>query len=119
MQKEVLTVLGLFSRKQDLDMELLPPPPPFPDIEPTKPIGKSTQKKEKKETTKIVLKQREGVKDILAQATQYETSEPEDFLSMRAPNEVISVDDMLQDGEEITGAITEAKKPESLLSLIK
>ena len=118
MQKEALAVLGLFSKRDDSDLELLPPPPPFPDIEPTKQKAKEkgTQKKGKEEQTKIVLKHRENVNDILAEASRPEGSEPEDFLSMDIPKESISVDELLQDGDEIEQAINDAKQPKKTSS---
>ncbi len=108
MQKEALAVLGLFSKRQDSDLELLPPPPPFPDIEPTKP--KAKEKKGKQEKTKIVLKHRENVSDILAEASRPESGELENFLDMDAPKADISVDELL-DGSEIDDAINDAKNP--------
>lgn len=116
MQKELLSVIGLFSRNQELDTEFLPPPPPFPDIEPTKLRTKEKAqniKKEKKEKTKIVLKHKENVGDILSQ-TEHHTGEPEDFMSLRLPSEVVSVDELLQDGDEISSAIDNAKKPKKV-----
>ncbi len=112
MQKEALVVLGLFSRKSDADLELLPPPPPFPDIEQSTKSskGQPAPKKEKAEKTKIVLKQKESVNDILAQTSSPHIGEPEDFLSMSLPKEEGN-EVMLQDGDEISKAITDAKAP--------
>jgi hypothetical protein len=110
MQKELLSVSGLFSRTADLDTEFLPPPPPFPDIEPEKPRAKEKAQKIKKEKTKIVLRHKESVSDILSQ-TQHHKGEPEDFMSLRLPTEVVSVDELIQDGDEISGAIDNAKNP--------
>jgi hypothetical protein len=107
MQKEVLSILGLFW-KQDADLELLPPPPPFPDIGPKTPPKKAKSK----EKTKIVLKHKESVDDILENALKPSTKEPEDFLSIDAP--VVESSQELQDSDEITRAISDAKQKEKL-----
>jgi hypothetical protein len=115
MVTRVFAVLGLFS-KQDLDTELLPPPPPFPDIEPRRetikqPKGKKEKHSEKQEKTKIVVRNKESVKDILEQATWHE-GEPEDLLGFHAPAEFVPVDELVQDGDEISEAIAQAKGPQ-------
>ena len=104
MHKEVLNILGLFSSGKKQDLELLPPPPPFPDL--AVPSSKPAQKEEVQERTKIVIRSKENVDDILAQTTQ---QEPEDFLSIDAP----AVNEMHAaiDEQEISQAVEQAKKP--------
>jgi hypothetical protein len=122
MIKEALIVLGLFSRKQDADLELLPPPPPFPDLEPSKKkeAAKPKQKKAPKEKTKIVLKHRETTNDLLEEAMKLPRGEPEELMSTAAPQTAVSQDEMMMDSEEISNAIGEAKKsPEQKIGFWK